>query len=158
MDSNVNVWVSGCDDKVVRVSKWNYDLNYDSFKYPGVEFVNGLDMGDMSKGIYVLFSIDLEPAVLTMNVWMDTFDEGLIQHSAEWELAGDVDEKESEIMHTLLLNLAPVICRNGFTRLKNDEFLAKIHQIIYLVDVQVNSENYKAVLNLGQGTPRHSNV
>lgn len=155
---NTNIWVSGCEDKVVRVSKWNADINYSRLKYPGVEFVDGLEIGDTSKGIYILFSIDLDPAALTLNVWMDTLDEGLIQHSAEWELSGDIDDKETKIMHTLLLNLAPVICRNGFTRLKNDEFLAKIHQLIYLVDVQVNSENYKAVLDLGQGTPKHSNI
>ncbi len=118
----------------IRIAKWVPNIDYKALKYPHLEYQDGIDLGDVSKSAFVLFSIDLDPPALTMNLWHDSTDQGIIQNSLEWELPPFDQDKDAVLIHLLLLNLATVIYPNGFEKMEDNEMLRRLTKLLTIIE------------------------
>lgn len=129
---------------MIKVSKWNPDLIYSKLNFPGVEFVDGIDFGDLSNYTHILFTIDLYPAALTANFTTKTSDQGIMTHSLEWELPQySTDEQEVKLMDSILTCCDKLIYPNGYETLTNDEVLVRLSKLMIVVEMSIFPEKYK---------------
>lgn len=129
---------------MIKVSKWNPELIYSKLNFPGVEFVDGIDFGDLSNYTHILFTIDLYPAALTANFTTKTSDQGIMTHSLEWELSHSLtDEQEVRLLESILTCSETLIYPKGYEPLTNDEFLERLSKVLIVVETSVFPEKYK---------------
>lgn len=133
---------------MITVAKWNQLVDYDRLLYPNIKYQNGVDLPDLQQSGYILFSIDLDPPAISINLFHDSLDQGIVQNTLEYELPEYDQDRDSEYIHYVLLHASNQLYPNGFERITDKEMVERIVGLAAVIELYTNPQLREKLKNV----------